>query len=234
MMIGETASDTVPASGSVYYKIGIQFNRSYAVMAWQPFEDAGEGGSDTNVTVYLGSGTCTVVQFQPNVAIDNDPDMAWPGARGHAVSFISSPLDINSTKILRVENRIASAYAIRLLVVDTTLNSPWWFTVGTNNAFVEIRNNAPVSRTMTLTAFLNTGVACGTTTAIVPGNGNMAINIKDYPACAAVGVGSARLTYAGAPGAFVANITTIDGVLGTSFDAPFFPMMGWGSSFTAR
>ena len=65
-------------------------------------------------------------------------------------------------------------------------------------------------------------------------NGNTAINIKDYAACTAAISGSARLTFVGAPGGFVANITTIDGVAGTSFDAPFVPLMGWGASFSPR
>jgi hypothetical protein len=231
LMIGETASDTIAVNGITgfsYYKIRVLAGRSYAAILWQPFEDVGEGGSNTDLTVWSNT-TCTVTATQPS--IDNDPDTDFPNADADAVSFTPPAL---ATYIIEVDNQAANSYVIRLLVVDTTLNSPWWFTGGTNNAFVEIRNNTPGNRSMTLTAYTSAGVACGSTTSSVPGNGNIAINIKDYAACAAAGSGSAKLTYVGAPGAFVANITTIDGVLGTSFDAPFFPMMVWGSSFSAR
>ena len=169
--------------------------------------------------------------FVAGTSIDTDPDTNWPSADGDAVSFIPTA---SGNWRLQVNNQAATGATIHLLLVETTLGSPWWFVGGNNNAFVEIRNNSTAARSMTLRAFTGPGVECGTTTVVVPANGNTAINIKDYAACAAAISGSARLTFIGAPGGFVANITTLDGVAGTSFDAPFFPLMGWGASFSPR
>ncbi len=228
LMIGETAARNLAASALAYYKIRVIAGRSYAAILWQPFEDISEGGSDTALTVY-DDVACNSLPLY--LDIDTDPDTSFPDADGDAKSFTP---EASGTWRLQILNQRATPTTARLLVVETTLGSPWWFVGGTNNAFVEIRNNSAAFRSATLTAFTPAGVVCGTTTVSVPANGNTAINIRDYAPCAAALSGSARLTFVGAPGGFTANITTLDGVAGTSFDSPFTPLMGWGASFTAR
>ena len=121
------------------------------------------------------------------------------------------------------------AYTVHTLFIETTLFSPWWFVGGTNNAFAEVRNNMNSSTTAFITFYSSTGAVCGTTSAVIPGNGNTAVNIGAVGTCLGAISGSAQIAFAGTPGGLVANITTIDGVVGTSFDAPFTPRMVWST-----
>ena len=41
---------------------------------------------------------------------------------------------------IELTNERAIAHAVNILMMETTLFSPWWFTGGTNQAFVEIGN----------------------------------------------------------------------------------------------
>jgi hypothetical protein len=227
LMLGETAADTLPASGSVFYKLRLVAGRSYTMMAWAPFEDLGEGGSDLNVSTYPNT-TCSGEIFGSG---DSEPSLAFPNADGDANSFIAT---VSGNYRLEVQNQTATAYAIRAVVIETTLFSPWWFVGGNNNAFVEIKNTTNASRSITLTAHTSAGAVCGSSTVAIPANGNTVINIKGLGTCAAAVSGGAQISHEAQVGGFVANTTTIDGVAGTSFDAPFTPRMGWGVSFTAR
>jgi hypothetical protein len=229
LMIGETASDTAPASGSIYFKTRLVAGRSYSVMTWAPFEDLGEGGADLNAEVYSDSACTTTVSNQGG---DTEPNLSFANADGDAVNFIASA---TGDFRIKVDETLGRTYTVRVAFIETTQFSPWWFAGGTNQAFAEIRNTTQSSISMTLTARGSNGTACGSTTATIPANGNTFISIKPLGTCTAAGFGSAEIAHNGQAGAVVANITTIDAVTaGTSFDAPFAPRMTWAAVFTPR
>ena len=69
------------------------------------------------------------------------------------------------------------------------------------------------------------------TTGSLSGNGSIAINIRSLGTCAAtVSSGSVDVAFHGPPAAIIGNITTIDGVAGVSFDAPFTARMPWSTA----
>ena len=149
-------------------------------------------------------------------------------ADSHATDTDSLVPTTSGTFYIRITNVLATAYTINFIVVETTLFSPWWFTSGSNAAFVEVRNNMSASTTAHLTFYRADGAVCGTSSVIVAGNGNTALSIGVLGTCAG-GSGSAQISFPGTPGGMAANITTIDAVNGTSFDSPFTPRMVWGT-----
>ena len=231
LMLGETASDTLPASGDIYYKLRLVAGRSYTFMAWIPFEDLGEGGGDLSVSVYQDTTCTTLVSSTTSVGSDSEPSLSFPNADGDTWSFVAP---VTGNYRFQINNQVASLYTVRGVAIETTLFSPWWFVGGNNNAFVEIKNTTNATRSVTLTAYTAAGAVCGTSTVSVPANGNTAVNIKSLGTCAAAVSGGSQIAHNGQVGSFVANTTTIDVVSGTSFDAPFSTRMGWGVSFTAR
>ena len=119
------------------------------------------------------------------------------------------------------------------MIVETTLFSPWWFSGGTNQAFVEVKNNMLGPTNALVTLYRSDGTVCGTADVPLAGNGNAAIVVGSIGTCAG-GSGSAQIAFAGTPGGLIANITTIDGPNGTSFDSPFAPRMVWAGSVADR
>ena len=133
----------------------------------------------------------------------------------------------DGTVYMQVSNAVATGYTVHVLVIETTLFSPWWFTGGTNQAYVEVRNNMTGSTTARLTLYRANGTVCGTSDIVVAGNGNAAVEVNGIGSCGIALSGSAQIAFAGTPGGMTANITTINVPNGTSFDAPFTPRMVW-------
>jgi hypothetical protein len=213
----------IAASGALFFKARLQAGRSYAVSAWAPFQDAGEGGASLDVAIYTDSGCANFASGQNTT--DFEPAFDTDAHNGDTDSIIPTT---TGTFYLRLDNLNASAYTINLIVVETTLFSPWWFTSGSNQAFVELRNNMANATSADLTFYRADGAVCGTSIVNVAANGNTALSVGALGTCAG-GSGSAQLAFQGAPGGMAANITTIDAVNGTSFDSPFTPRMVWGT-----
>jgi len=192
-------------------------------MAWAPFQDAGEGGAFLAVDTFSDSACGTAASVVSPT--DFEPDLIATAHTGDADSIIPT---VTGTYYIQVANGVASAYTINFLAVETTLFSPWWFTGGTNQAYVEMRNNTTQAVTGTLTFYSSTGVACGTSAVSLSGNGNSAVQINAVGTCASALSGSAQLSFNGKPGGMAANLPTLDVPNGTSFDAPFTPRMVWG------
>ncbi len=224
LFLNERAQYTIGASGSLFYKAYLTAGRSYAVMAWGPFQDAGEGGVSLSVDLFSDN-TCTAGADGTD-ASDNEPFLF--GIIGHSADHDNIIPTSSGPIYIRIGNSIASAYTIHVVIVETTLFSPWWFTGGTNQAYVEVRNNMISSTTAELTVYRSNGVVCGTSSTPVSGNGNAAILINSLGTCVSAFAGSAQISFAGTPGGMTANITTLDVPNGTSFDAPFTPRMVWG------
>ena len=224
MFLGERATYFHQNNTSLYFKTRVTAGRSYTVIAWAPFQSANEGGANLAVSLWSDQ-TCLsealgvdVTDFEPRV--DQIPSHA-----GEQDSIIPT---VDGTLYVQVSNTLGVAYTTHLLIIETTLFSPWWFTGGTNQAFLEIRNNMTDSTTAHVTLYLPNGSVCGTTAVPIAGNGNAAISVGAIGTCGAAS-GSAQIAFAGTPGGMTANTTTIDGVNGTSFDSPFTPRMVWST-----
>lgn len=216
---GERASDFVAASSSVFFKTRVTAGRSYAVVTWGPFQDAGDGGVILGVNIFSDS-TCTAAAAGVNSA-DYEP-LAF-GIPSHSGDHDNVIPAADGSIYIEIFNAEATGYTAYVLVIETTIFSPWWFAGGTANAFIEIRNNMTGTTTAEVTAYRSNGTVCGTSNVVISGNGNAAVHVNSLGTCAAAGSGSAQIAFAGTPGGLVANITTIDAVNGTSFDAPFSP-----------
>ena len=224
LFLGERASYTIASTGSLFFKARVTANRSYAVLAWAPLQDVSEGGVDLTVTLY-GDSNCTT-PAQGVDATDFEPLVSVPG---HASDHDSLIPPADGVVYIQVANNIGAPYVIHVLIIETTIFSPWWFAGGTNQAFVEVRNNMNEATTATLTAFGSTGAVCGTAALAIPGNGNTAVSINGLGTCASTVSGSAQIAFPGTPAGLTANTTTIDAVHGTSFDSPFTPRMVWST-----
>ena len=210
----------IDASSNLYFKANVVAGRSYAVMAWGPFQDAGEGGVSLGVDLFSDN-TCTGTAGGMN-ATDYEPFLF--GIIGHSADHDNIIPTATGPIYIRVNNSIASAYTIHVVIVETTIFSPWWFTGGTNQAYVEVRNNMNSPTTVELTAYQADDSGMWDQQSVISGNGNAAILITPWNLRGRV-VGSAQIAFPGTPGGVVANITTINVPQGTSFDSPFSPRM---------
>jgi hypothetical protein len=215
---GQMGSYPTGDDGTLFFKTRVETGRSYAVYAWAPFQDAGEGAVGLDMTLYDTS-TCTTTPAGVNsVEVDFLVDV---DAHNGEIEYLRA--EYTGTLYIRVDEigPSAAGYTFQVLVVETTLYSPWWYVGGTNQAFMEVRNNTSGTRSATATFFGANGAVCGTSTLVIPANGNTAVNIKSVGTCAGTVFGSARISHDAGIGGMVANITSIDGVQGTSFDSPF-------------
>ena len=160
LFLGERAQCTIASTGSLFFKARVTANRSYSVLAWGPTQDVGEGGVNLSVTLYSDS-SCTTGAAGAD-STDYEPLVSL--VPGHASDSDSLIPPADGVVYIQVANNIGAPYTMHVLIIETTLFSPWWFTGGTNQAFVEIRNNMNDTTDAKLTAYGPTGAVCGTTT----------------------------------------------------------------------
>jgi hypothetical protein len=222
---GERAQYTIGATANLYFKTRVTAGRSYAVLAWGPFQDASEGGVGLDASFYSNdscslrpAGNLTKTPFEPSLQVS-----------GHHGSIETLIPTADGTVYIWVSNTLPVGYTVHVLFMETTLFSPWWFTGGTNQAYIELRNNMDFATVAQLTLYRADGSQCGTSLPVIQANGNAALAINTVGTCAAAVSGSAQISFPGTPGGMTANITTIDVPNGTSFDAPFTPRMVWGT-----
>jgi hypothetical protein len=130
---------------------------------------------------------------------------------------------------LRVANISVATASFNVMVIETTLFSPWWYGLPSAgyDSWVQIRNNTAETLSVTLRIYYNTGSIAATSVQNVPANGVVLVQVGSL--VAAGGAGSLSLTFAGPPGSVTANTTTLSGSTGLSFDAPFTPRMNWSA-----
>ena len=152
-------------------------------------------------------------------AVGGDEDTRNLGGDGDG--FVATTLQTHTAKI--THNSQFDVFTCATIIQETTLFSPWFFRDVANgyDGFVEIRNNTSgASGGIVVTAFDSGGNATGSTTLSIPGNGTALVQVSTLGA-AASGYGSVRIATPQRPGTIMANLTTLSGVTGLSFDAPF-------------
>ena len=223
ILVGSTDNVSIPATSSRFYATRLQAGRSYVMLAWTPFEDLSEGGGAVSLALFSDT-TCTTLA-PGDISIESrEPFSNIASADIDAIAVIPTT---SGEFVLRVNNSEARAVSHRIVIYETSLYSPWWFTGGTNSAFIEMSNRSNLATSVTVTMNTPAGTVCGTTTTSIPANGNTFVVVNDFPACVTAQSGSAQIAFLSTPGTIQANTTTIDGVLGISFDAPFVPRMAW-------
>lgn len=219
-------SQVVSSAAQRFYKVRVVQGRSYSLYSWAPTRTAGDGGAVVTTTAYTDSACSTVVPGAVTTA--REPSLVVTSHTGSNVTVIPA---FTGTMYVRVATDDVNGYTTDTLFQETTIFSPWFFIAGVYNAFAEIKNTTDGTISYTMTAYAKTGVACGSTTGSLSGNGSIAINIRSLGTCAAtVSSGSVDVAFHGPPAAIIGNITTIDGVAGVSFDAPFTARMPWSTA----
>jgi len=116
----------------------------------------------------------------------------------------------------------SNSFNCETIIQETTLFSPWYFREPANgyDGFVEIRNNnSSPAGDVVVTVFDSSGAATGSNTITIAANGTALVQVSSLGA--PVGFGSVRIATPQRPGTIVANLTTLSGMTGLSFDAPF-------------
>lgn len=222
MLVGSTENQFIAATTSAYFATRLTAGRSYVVLAWTPFQDASETAGAVSLTLFSDA-TCATPVAVTSVE-SREPFSNLAAADIDAFAVIPT---ITGQHVLQVANLAASAVAHRIIIYETSLYSPWWFTGGSNNSFIILSNRSNSSTSVTVTMNTPAGTQCGTSTFSVPANGNAFVQVNSFPSCVSAGSGSAQVAFISTPGTIQANTTVIDGVQGISFDAPFFPRMAW-------
>lgn len=230
MLVGSTENWSIGAGASAYFATRLFAGRSYAFLVWTPFEDAGEGGGTVTLTIYSDTACTTTATTSDIETREPWGNIASADVDGRA--FVPAT---TGEYVLRVANGEARSVSHRIMVIETTLYSPWWYVGSPNQSFITVANTLSThSVTPTITIRGTNGTTCGTATPTIPANGNVFIRVNDYPSCVSAGYGQAHISFLATPGAIVANTTVIDSVGGVSFDEPFTPRAVWGYSVTER
>ena len=95
LFLNERAQYRIGASSSVFFKTNVVAGRSYAVMAWGPFQDAGEGGVSLGVDLFSDS-ACTATAGGTN-ATDYEPSCSASSATAPITTTSSPPRRARST-----------------------------------------------------------------------------------------------------------------------------------------
>lgn len=214
-IIGHRHVDVLEPAGTPgdigYFAYNLMAGRSYSAFCLQPSIDGGGGcvvdiRNSFDVSIDVGANTEPFPDF-------GDVDAAVISTSG--------------TYYVRAANSLAVSAPTYVVLIETTLFSPWYFVESTAayDGYVTIRNNTPAVLSVTLTAYANTGSVAGTTTVSIPGNGNTFVAIGSTFGITS-GFGSAAIVHNGPVAAIAANITTLSPTTGLSFDAPFTARMG--------
>jgi len=205
-----------PVAGSAinrYFRFFAASGASYHVNS-SPV-GANDGATEIcNVVVYRDSGCTTLI-----TAGSGDEDTEDLGGNGDG--FVATASQAH-TALIGLGTQ-PTAFTCATIIQETTLFSPWFFREVANgyDGFVEIRNSDTLTANgVVVTAFNSSGAATGSTTISIPGNGTALVTVSSLNAPAS-GFGSVRIATPQKPGTIVANITTLSGTTGLSFDAPF-------------
>jgi hypothetical protein len=229
-VLGEVHSTTFgTATPSRWYKAGLTQGRSYTAFAWAPEAEQGAGTITLQLSWFLDDGTTPVTNGTPGQVFS---PMVEPSlnSTGHSTQYnriVPASTGTFRLDVVTVGGSVSSTPG-RVVVVETTLFSPWYFVNATNgyDGFIEIRNNSSAAVTAVVTVFRNTGTVAGTSSPSIPANGTVIVQASSLNPD---GFGSVQIAHNGAPGAISANITTLSAMTGLSFDAPFTPRPSWNT-----
>lgn len=226
LFLGQAHLQSMSATTNYWYKANLVAGRSYAVYAWGPWADPSVSDLSLDLTLFEANGaTAAATTYSSDIEPKVESNSAG-GNNGEQRRII--PTKSEAYRI-RVENNSSGAQSVYVMVVETTLFSPWYYvdSGAGYEAYVEMRNNTTSSLTAVVTAFDAEGTVVGTATETIPGNGARFRMVSSFGLTSAYG--SLQIAHSGGPGGICANTTTLSGVTGLSFDAPFTPRMVWAT-----
>ena len=191
MLVNTTENWPIAAAGSAFFATRLTAGRSYAFLAWTPFEDAGEGGGTVTLNLFSDTACATAAAFTS--VETREPWSNLASADIDAISFIAPT---SGEYVLQVGNGEARGVSNRIVIYETSLYSPWFFSGGNNQSFVTISNRSNLSVTVTLTVNTSTGTQCGTSSPVIPANGATFINVNTLGTCAGT-FGSSQVSFVG-------------------------------------
>jgi hypothetical protein len=193
--LGEKRVQTLAAGAVGYYGFEFKSDRSYAAFCWiSTFEHQGAFANWCDVDIRNFSDG-VVASYACCITLDTFP-------KAGVGSFYSTTTGCFC--YVRILNNTGATHTINLMVVETTLASPWYFVSPASgyDTYVEIRNHSTSTLDVRVRAYANTGgLAAGSTTVSVPANGNTYVAVSSLGI--ANGSGSLTITYNGMPGAIV-------------------------------
>jgi len=191
-----------------WYTVGLVNGRSYCAIT-VPHPDATDVFVDTVTDVYSdNAGTVLVINNDDSF---NEP-VSWRFSRACFIYSAATSL-VAKLKVSLLGPIPAGITPVRFKIVDTALNGPWFFVESalSYNAFIEIGNTTNTSVTVTVTIRNSVGATIGTPqTVAIAAYGNTALDVvNSFGTTVASGSGSVQIAHNGAPGAIVANVTTL-------------------------
>lgn len=218
-VLGQGRLLPIGANSQFYLRYQLQANRSYFAVCWNIFNTTQvttcgvdiRNGSD----VSIGSANNIEPFDSTFTTFGGDGDSYQPTASG--------------SYYVRVSNGVASAQSINVMMIETTLFSPWWYVAASAgyDSWVQLRNNTGQAIAVTVRAYGPTGTVQGSSTLNLSANGTQLLQVSTL--VPGGGLGSMSISFDGPPGSIVANTTTLSGATGLSFDSPFSPRMVWSS-----
>jgi hypothetical protein len=224
-----------------WYSYQVVLGRSYCVEGvTEVTPGVTNNNYDGNTLVFRSDGTTIIAAEDDYLQEPGNTVFVNPGR----VCYIA---DEDSVHFARLSNNAlgTATRSYRWRVEDTTLFCPWFFSGGGFEAFVLIRNTTNSAVKATVSLRNTAGAIVGTQTGVVPANGSFNLQVSAAPPNGfgiAVANGSVEIAYganqpfavtfnsgwaAGAPGAIVANVTSLSFGQGVSFDTPASPRQDW-------
>jgi len=218
-IVGEKRTQFLGVSGVGYYAYNFTAQRSYvAFCAPSTVEGSGLVYGYCGVDIRNGSDT--------SVGTDRRFQQIEPFPKGGGASVYTP----TTTGQYYVRINAVDAGTMTLLVVETTLASPWYFVSpgGGYDSYVEVRNNTAQTIQVTVRAYADSGTLVGSQAVTLGANANTFVRIGADLGIVS-GSGSVTITHDGMPAAVVANTTTLSGLTGLSFDSPFTPRVTYAT-----
>jgi hypothetical protein len=218
LFLGQAQFQFYGTTVSRWYKAHLVAGRSYQLVVWAPYTDPSQATVSLDSAFFLDDGvtfanTVHTVDVEPRMEASNNND---------AERIIPA---LTATHRFSVTNASAGGYQVNVMLVETTLFSPWYFAASGYDGYVTIRNNMSQSVTAIVTAYAANGTVVGSTSVVIPGNGNTFVTVSSLGATAS---GSAQIAHNGSLNGISANLTTLSATTGLSFDAAFTARMSWG------
>jgi hypothetical protein len=218
LFLGQAQVQSYASVASRWYKAHLVAGRSYQLMVWAPYTDPSQAIISLDSAFFQDDGVTTATavhtgDVEPRMEASNNND---------AERIIPA---LTATHRLRVTNASASGYTVNVMLVETTMFSPWYFAASGYDGYVTIRNNMSQSVTAIVTVYAANGTVIGSTSVVIPGNGNTFVQVSSLGATAS---GSVQIAHNGSLNGVSANLTTLSATTGLSFDAAFTARMSWG------
>jgi hypothetical protein len=225
---GSLHSGTIAAGGTElrWYTFVARANRSYAITV----ENMGPSDAGNNhVGVYTLQSDCIGTALVTDMVSsgEDEPVNSTPTIGGDRRSLMTTA---DTAVYFSVGPELVDS-PFRIHVEETTLFSNWFFVGGEYSAFTLLRNTtSSTSGSNGLFYRINWRNSAGTIVAsesgVLPPNGSVYKNGRDYPGVLAAVSGTVEILHLGPADAIVASTTVMSPSTGLSFDAPFSRRVG--------